>query len=80
MSGMALLTFDKEFEMKKRCLHTLFFAFMLMLAVVASSCSVKKESSEKQDSEKSTTTRGEHARDIGGDAEGEESGTEFALN
>ena len=51
-----------------------------MLAVVVSGCSSEKGISEKQDSEKSTTTRGEHARDIEGDAEGEESGTEFALN
>jgi len=52
----------------------------VMLAVVISGCSSDKGTSEKQDPDRSTETRGEHARDIGGDAEGEESGTELALN
>ena len=52
----------------------------VLLAVVISGCSNDRGTGEKQDSDKSTTTRGEHARDRGGDAEGEESGTELALN
>jgi len=52
----------------------------VMLAVVISGCSSDRGTVEKQDSDKSTATRGEHARDRGGDAEGEESGTELALN
>ena len=69
----------------------------VMLAVVISSCSSDRGAGEKQDSDRSTTTRSEHDRDGGehggegysehdrdGDAhhgeEGEESGTELALN
>ena len=69
----------------------------VMLAVVISGCSSDRNAGEKQDSDRSTATRGEHDRDGGehgregygehdrdGDAhhgaEGEESGTELALN
>lgn len=52
----------------------------VMLAVVISGCSNDRGAGEKQDSDGSTATRGEHARDRGSDAEGEESGTELALN
>jgi len=51
----------------------------VMLAIVISGCSNDKGTSE-HDSDTSSVSRGEHARDIGGDAEGEESGTELALD
>jgi hypothetical protein len=61
----------------------------VMLAVVISGCSSDKGADDKQDSDRATATRGEHDRDGAehdrdGDAhhgaEGEESGTELALN
>jgi len=52
----------------------------IMLGVVIGGCSSDRGAGEGQDSDKSTATRGEHAREHGGDAEGEESGTEIALN
>ena len=52
----------------------------VMLAAVIGSCSNDRGTGEKQDSDRSTTTRGEHDRDRGGNEEGEESGTELALN
>jgi hypothetical protein len=52
----------------------------VMLAVVISGCPSDRGAGENQDSDRSTATRGEHARDRGGNAEGEESGTELALN
>ena len=55
-------------------------AIAVMLAIIISGCSSDREAGENQDSNRSTATRGEHARDRGGDAEGEESGTELALN
>jgi hypothetical protein len=64
-------------------------AIAVMLAVTIGGCSSDRGADQKQDSERSTATRGEHERDGGehdrdGDAhhgaEGEESGTELALN
>ena len=52
----------------------------VMLAVIISGCPGDRGAGENQDSDRSTATRGEHDRDRGGDAEGEESGTELALN
>ncbi len=52
----------------------------VMLAVIISGCSSDRGTGENQDSDRSTATRGEHARDRGSDEEGEESGTELALN
>ena len=60
----------------QRTLATIAF----MLSVVISGCSSDRGTDEKQDSDTSPATRGEHDRDRGGDAEGEESGTELALN
>ena len=53
----------------------------VMLAVVIGGCSSDNGTSEKPDSDKSTETRGEHDRDSSEHGEeGEESGTELALN
>ncbi len=52
----------------------------VMLAVVISGCSSDRGADENHDPDRSGVTRGEHARDRGGAAEGEESGTELALN
>ena len=54
----------------------------IMLATVISGCSSDKGAVEKQDSDRSTATRGEHDRegDTGHSEEGEESGTQLALN
>jgi len=56
-----------------------FAMIAVILAVVVSGCSNDREGGEKQDSGRSTEARGEHDRDRGGNAEGEESGTEYAL-
>jgi hypothetical protein len=78
-------------------IHTTLVAIAIMLAALISGCSSDRGTSEKQDSDSPTATRGEHDRDGGehgregygehdrdGDAhhgaEGEESGTELALN
>ena len=61
-------------------IHRTLAVIAIMLVVVISSCSRDRGTAEKQDSDRSTMTRGEHARDRGSDAEGEESGTELALN
>lgn len=53
---------------------------VVMLAVVINGCSNDRGASEKEGSEGSAATRGEHARDRGGDGEGEESGTEPGLD
>ncbi len=80
--------------MRKRCAQILAFAAAMILAVVIGGCSNDRGADEKQDSNGSTATRGEHdrdgsehggegrgehARDRGGNEEGEESGTEYAL-
>ncbi|MHC4692400.1 MAG: FxLYD domain-containing protein [Planctomycetota bacterium] len=62
------------------CVRRTLTTITVMLAVVISGCSSDRGTGEKQDSDKSNVTRGEHARDRGGDAEGEESGTELDLN
>lgn len=52
----------------------------VILAVAISGCSNDKGTDDQQGSDTSITTRGEHDRNRGGDAEGEESGTEYALD
>ena len=55
--------------------------FAVMLAVIISGCSSDSGTSEKPDSDKSMESRGEHDRDGSEHGEeGEESGTELALN
>jgi hypothetical protein len=64
----------RRLEMKRKSLVAL---IAVMLAIVISGCSSDREAGEKHDSDGSATTRGEHARDSGGNEEGEESGTEY---
>jgi hypothetical protein len=60
----------------------------VLLLVVVSGCPKDGGGEEKHESARSTVTRsehggegrGEHDRDLGGEGEGEESGTEYALN
>ena len=81
--------------MEKRSLKTLVLAVAVCLAIVVSGCSNDSGTGEKQESHGSTEARGEHDRgggehgeegrgehdrDRGGNEEGEESGTEYALN
>lgn len=59
-------------------IQTTLTTIAVMLAVVISGRSSDKGADGKQDSGRSTESRGEHARDRGGDGRGEESGTEHA--
>jgi len=70
-------------------IHRTLAMIAVILAVVLSGCSNDKGAGEKQDSDTSTATRGEHDRDgaehgregeAGHGEEGEESGTKLALN
>lgn len=56
-------------------------AMVIVLVAIFIGCSSDNaRTSEKQDSGSLTTERGEHSRDSGEQSEGEESGTEYALN
>ena len=61
--------------MEKRCLQAFIIAVAVLLSIAISGCTEDEKSVTA-----SSEHRGEHERDRGDNAEGEESGTELALN
>ena len=53
---------------------------IIILAIVIGCSNENTQTSEEQDSGGLTIERGEHSRDVGEKSEGEESGTQYALN